>query len=142
MTARRFPYEPLARIVAVRMGLVYCPGRKGCPGCAAGGDHAGPPAVGRYLGFHESAPRRWVTAGIPEESAERAAHELGLDPALVPGWDWYGEVDLDDEWLAAWDEGRVGPDGEIRPYGPHLSEVDAELGGEHFEQGSLFELAS
>ena len=141
MADHRFPFQPLAELVAARMDGVFC-AVKGCPECSVNGSsHVTAGKVARYLGFHESAPERWIPKGLTDSAAERACLELGICPEEVPGWDWYGSAELDDEWLTAWDEGRVGPDGEIRPYGPFLSEVADQVPAGECVQGTLFELA-
>lgn len=105
---RRFPYQPLAQLGAAALGLPYCRGsvldgagrRVVCPGCLAQ-EHAGPAALARWMGVSDSATLRWIDLGIPEDTADRVCAHVGLHPDLVPGWDWYGEIDatFDDPWI-------------------------------------------
>lgn len=104
LNRRRFPYEPLARLGAAAIGLPYCEGRRNCTGCGQG-DHAGPAAIARWLGVSDSATLRWIGPGIPERTADRVCAHVGLHPNEVPGWDWYGDIDVtfDDDWIAQGD---------------------------------------
>lgn len=109
-----YPFEPLHRVIAARLGLPYCPGVKNCPGCSQQ-IHAGPAAAARYLGKSTTAPYRWnERGGIPEATADALALSIGLHPMLIPGWDTIvldavaaaaecGDcepLDRDDPWLA------------------------------------------
>lgn len=120
--AVRYPFEPLHRLVAVRVGLPYCPGYRVDPATQAHvvcGDcaqkiHCGPAAAARYLGVSTSAPQRWrEEGGIPEPTADMIVLGIKLHPVLIDGWRdlWLGSVqqsadrgeceplDRDDPWL-------------------------------------------
>ena len=110
----RYPWEPLHRKVADRLGLPYCPGTEGCPGCSSG-FHAGPAAVARFLGVSTTAPLRWRDGGgIPERTADVVVMRVGWHPTEVPGWEAVihqqiaadaaegncAPLDRDDDWIA------------------------------------------
>jgi len=79
----RYPYEPLARHVATRIGLPYCPNPVGCSDCTAG-VHAAPRLIADYLGVTNDRIRAWrAVGGVPELAADRVLIAVDSHPALV-----------------------------------------------------------
>jgi len=95
---RRWPLEPLAAFVGVRLDLDGSASTHGAYDEASVEPLQGAPALAEVVGVSLRTVRRWSASGLTSEAADRAATAAGTLPELL----WRGWLDDVDERPHRW----------------------------------------